>query len=168
MDPLSAPPQIEPGVTCYTISRDVVEASERVLREAGEAGHEAVVVWLGKPTGNGAAAIDRAYVPEQIPYRGSDGVSVRVPEHAITKLIAALEPDERVLIRLHSHPGFAYHSDLDDLNMLVSHAGAISLVVPYFASSGIKLALCSANELQADGEWLELPVDEVERRFTIG
>jgi hypothetical protein len=167
VDPLSAPLRIEPGATCYAISRDVIAVSERFLRRAGEAEHEAVVVWVGKLTTNGEAAVERAYMPEQIPYRGPDGVSVRIGERSITKLIAALEPDERVLIRVHSHPGFAYHSELDDLNMLVSHAGAISLVVPYFARSGIKLALCSANELQADGVWLELPVNEVERRFTI-
>jgi proteasome lid subunit RPN8/RPN11 len=166
VDPLTAP-RIIPGVTRYTITRAVVESSEGFLHEVGQEGNEAVVVWLGKLTEDEHAAVERAYVPEQIPFRGPEGVSVRVPERAITKLIAALAADEQVLVRVHSHPGFAFHSDLDDMNMLVSHAGAISLVVPYFARQGIHLPLCSVNELQEDGSWLELPIDEVERRFAI-
>lgn len=166
MDPLSEL-RVLPGVTRYTISRTVVEASERFLRAAGGAGYEAVVLWLGRLLGEGEATVDRAYVPEQIPQVSEFGVSVRVRGGAITRLIAALDRDERVLIRVHSHPGFAYHSDTDDLNMVVSHAGAISLVVPYFGRNGIKLSLCSVNELQLDGQWRELAVDEVEQRFTV-
>jgi hypothetical protein len=160
-------PSVQPGKTRYTIERDLIEPTSRFLAEVGQAGYEAVAVWIGRLEPRDEAVCERAYAPEQIPYRGPEGVSVRIPERAITELIRELGPDERVLLRVHSHPRAAYHSEMDNMNMLISHAGAISLVVGSFAEHGIDLESCSINELQVDGTWRELDIAEVRLRFRI-
>lgn len=85
----------------------------------------------------------------------------------MTALIASLEPGVFVLCRVHSHPHEAYHSAVDDLNMLISHEGAISIVVPDFAAAPIELERCSVNELCHGRGWRELDVEEIRTRFTI-
>lgn len=156
---------INPGITQFSVPSQVVKVSESFLQERGRAHHEAVVVWIGRVVSDTEAVIDDAYVPDQTPIESDDGVGVYVSGEAITKLILSLEGDQRVLARLHSHPAFAYHSETDDLNRLISHEGAISIVVPYFARLGIRLDICSINELDASGLWHEPPAIEVERRF---
>lgn len=125
------------------------------------------MVWIGHITGDGEAEVERAYVPEQAPLAHEDGIGVYIDGDAISRLILALEDDERVLARVHSHPTFAYHSATDDLNRLISHAGAISIVVPYFARRGLRFEICSVNELLPNQGWIELALDDVLRRFTV-
>jgi hypothetical protein len=71
------------------------------------------------------------------------------------------------LASLHTHPGNAFHSDTDDTNMLFSHHGAISIVIPNFGRDPIDLGECSVNELRHGRGWIELDAAEVEERFTI-
>lgn len=165
MSPSSSDPDINPGITRFSVPARVVTASESFLKKRGRAQHEAVAIWIGRVMSDTEAVVDDAYVPDQTPIESDDGVGVYISGEAITKLILSLEGDQRVLARLHSHPAFAYHSETDDLNRLISHEGAISIVVPYFARLGIRLDICSTNELDANGVWRELSPAEVERRF---
>ena len=137
------------------------------LRERGELGQEAVVVWTGRLVADAEAVVTEVYVPEQTPLTDGDGVGVYISGDAITRLILSLREGERVLARVHSHPRFAFHSDTDDLNRLISHEGALSIVVPYFASRGVDLAICSVNEFMREQGWQELAAADVEARVTI-
>ena len=80
-------PSVQPGKTRYTIERDLIEPTSRFLAEVGQAGYEAVAVWIGRLEPGDEAVCERVYAPEQISYRGPEGVSVRIPEGAITELI---------------------------------------------------------------------------------
>jgi hypothetical protein len=51
--------------------------------------------------------------------------------------------------------------------MLISHDGAISIVVPNFAVAPIDLTDCSVNELRHGRGWVELDAAEVTTRFRI-
>ena len=155
MSPSRSDTDINPGITKFSVPSRLVKTSESFLRERGRAQHEAVVVWIGRVVSHSEAVVDAAYVPDQTPIESNDGVGVYISGEAITRLILSLEDDQRVLARLHSHPAFAYHSETDDLNRLISHEGAISIVVPYFARLGIHLDVCSTNELDANGVWRE-------------
>jgi hypothetical protein len=94
-------------------------------------------------------------------------VSVEVTQEGLTRLIGGLSPGVFVLVRVHSHPNDAYHSELDDDNMLISHERAISIVVPDFARDPIVLSRCSVNELRHGEGWIEISPDEVRRRFKV-
>lgn len=151
----------------YRLRAETLDETRAFLLERGAGGLEAVVLWLGAIIDDYTAEIARAYVPEQIARRSEDGVSVEVTQDGLAHLIAALPPDLFVLVRVHSHPGGAYHSELDDLNMLISHQHAISIVVPNFAIEPIDLAACSVNELEHGRGWRELALDEVAERFEV-
>lgn len=151
----------------YRVPAAALVSSRRLLGEIGGEGYEAVVVWVGRRLGACLAQVDTVWRPGQVCHRSEAGVGVEVPAEAIAALISALPTDSLVLARLHTHPGCAYHSDVDDGNMLLAHQGAISIVVPDFARDPIDLAACSVNELRHGEGWIELAPDEVSERFEV-
>lgn len=151
----------------YVIPQHVLEQTRAFLRKRGERGVEGVVLWLGQIVDDETGAVVAAYVPEQVALRSELGVAVEVTREGLTRLIAGLPEGVFVLIRVHSHPSGAFHSDLDDDNMLISHANAISIVVPNFASAPIVLERCSVNELRHGQGWVELEPAEVGMRFRV-
>jgi hypothetical protein len=158
---------IPPTVRHYRVPEAVIAATETFLRERGSEGLEAVVLWLGVVRDETHAEVIVELIPPQIAYRSEDGVAVEIPDEAVAEIIRLLPPRVFVLCRVHSHPSDAYHSKTDDGNMLISHRGAISIVVPYFARAGIQLQECSVNELDECHRWRELVADEVTERFEV-
>jgi len=151
----------------YLLAPGVLDDTHAMLRESGARGLEAVVVWIGGVIDPQTARIVGALRPGQIAYAGEDGCAVEVPPDALSELISLLPPELFVLARVHTHPSEAYHSPVDDQNMLISHNGAISVVVPNFALEPIDLAACSVNELRHGIGWVELPPDDVAERFVV-
>lgn len=158
---------VPPTLRNYTIPQYVLTETRAFLLERGVRGVEGVVLWLGEIVDDEAGSITTAYVPEQIAHRSELGVAVEVTQEGLTRLIAGLPDGVFVLIRVHSHPTAAFHSDLDDDNMLISHANAISIVVPDFAREPIAIGRCSVNELRHDVGWVELDSAEVHQRFSV-
>lgn len=159
---------ILPNNICrYQVPGSVLAESQHYLAGPGRRGFEAVVVWIGRPLGEGLAEVLAAIRPAQEAIRAEDGVAVRVPPEGISELISALPDGTAVLARLHTHPCEPYHSSLDDTNMLVAHRGAVSIVVPDFAQSPIVLESCSVNVLEGEHGWRELSAGEVEERFEV-
>lgn len=153
--------------TRFLIPRQVLVESRRFLIEPGREGLEAVVLWLGRKTKPTEVEILTTLMPRQYAIRSSLGVAVTVCEDALTELISALPKGVFIPARVHTHPGAAYHSSTDDENMLISHTGAISIVVPDFACRSIELAHCSVNELGDDYLWRELSNQDVQKRFIV-
>lgn len=155
------------GRSSYRVPAEVLVSSRDLLAEIGVEGFEAVVVWVGRWSGPSLGEVEAVWRPGQVCRRSEHGVGVEVPGEAISALISALGPDMLVLARVHTHPGCAYHSEVDDGNMLVAHQGAISIVIPDFARDPIELARCSVNELRHGEGWTELTAEEVTARFTV-
>lgn len=151
----------------YVVAARVLSETRELLAEPGAEQMEAVVVWIGTIDNDTSAHIVAAVRPGQIAYRSAAGCAVEVPQDALTELISVLPTGYVVLVRLHTHPGEAYHSEVDDTNMLIAHRGAISIVVPDFARLPLDLNACSINELQPDGRWVELSQGEVADRFEV-
>jgi proteasome lid subunit RPN8/RPN11 len=158
---------VPPTLRRYLVAQPVLDETWSLLRAAGDAGFESTVVWLGSMKDPETAEVLAAVRPRQVAYRTFEGVSVEVPQDALTELISALPARVHVLARIHSHPGGAYHSSLDDTNMLISHEGAVSIVVPDFARGHPNLLDCSVNELLHPAGWRELSREEVGERFVI-
>ena len=151
----------------YRIPAHVVADTHAALAERGAEGFEAVVVWVAREQQRADVEVLQAVVPPQIALRGEDGLAVMIPDWAVSELITSLPPGTYIPIRVHSHPRDAFHSSTDDLNRLLSHRGAVSIVVPDFARAALDLGGCSVNELGTDFEWRELDPDEIARRFLI-
>lgn len=156
---------IPPTLDVYRLRGSVLPQTRELLWESGQHGYEAVVLWLGTVLDELTAEIVLAIAPRQIAYRTDDGCAVEVPPEEIERLVSALGPGQFVLARVHTHPSAAYHSSVDDQNLIIGHVGAISVVVPHFAAEPIELSVCSVNELQPNSTWHELAPDEVARRF---
>lgn len=150
----------------YTVPRAVIDATGVALRAAGEERLEGVVLWIGRPTAEHVEIVTE-FVPPQIAYRSEEGVAVQIPDDVIAEIITALPAGYAISARVHSHPASAYHSDVDDLNAILSHQGAISIVVPNFARDPIELERCSINERDERHRWRELPVSETHQRFLV-
>lgn len=150
----------------YAIPALVMTSTREALLIAGREELEAVVLWIGQRQGEHVEIVGE-YVPRQIAYHSEHGVAVQIPDDEIALIIAWLPEGLAVACRVHSHPGAAYHSSTDDLNALLSHAGAISIVVPHFAHDEIQLERCSVNELDEDFCWRELSARETQRRFLV-
>lgn len=157
---------IPPTLTHYLLRPGLTDDTRMLLRESGEQGYEAVVLWAGTVLDATTARVTDAVRPRQIAYRSDDGCAVEILPDDIGDIVAALPPGQVVLARVHTHPGEAYHSTTDDRNLLIAHPGAISVVVPDFAAAPtLDLAGCSVNELRPDGTWRELDPADAARRF---
>jgi hypothetical protein len=158
---------VPPTLYRYSLKQSILERTADFLRRRGEEGLEATAVWLGRVVDETHAEIVDVHTPEQIGYASDEGVAVEVTQRGLAGLISALPEGVFVLVRVHSHPSVAYHSPVDDDNMLISHEGAISIVVPEFAGAGMTLETCSVNELRHGRGWRELDAEEIAKRFTV-
>lgn len=97
-------------------------------------------------------------IPEQQPWRSSSGgVSVEVTRAGQIQLALALGPDDLYVARIHSHPAEAFHSRADDANPVLTHDGALSIVVPFFGL-GLRRGLGACAVLRRErGHWRDLP-----------
>jgi hypothetical protein len=139
----------------YHVPQRVLEDSYAFLALRGKQGYEGTGLWLGRPASN-LVEITRFFAPEQDAMKGPHGVSVALTQRAHYALTDELRPGERFYVRIHSHPGRAYHSPTDDANAVLTHEGAISIVVPNFASAPIDLARCAIYRLEHGAGWLPL------------
>lgn len=153
--------------TTYIVPQVILRDTRALLIPSARKQMEGVVVWWGQILEGDRARIDRAFRPRQLAHRSDLGLSVEVPREAITEMISLLPSGMSVLARLHTHGTDAYHSPMDDENMLIAHQGAISIVIPFFAREPIDLGRCSVNMLEHTRGWVELGTDEVVRRFQV-
>jgi len=107
-------------------------------------------------------------VPDQRAFRDDrERVSVEVTRPGQMQLARALDVDEMYVARIHSHPGDAYHSAADDSNPVLTHEGAISIVVPYFGL-GLRLGLQTCAVLRrSNGVWCDLPPGNDRDRWVV-
>jgi proteasome lid subunit RPN8/RPN11 len=159
---------LPPTITNFLLDPGMVGRTQTFLRERGQRGFEATALWIGRALDEVTGHAIVEVVPSQIARQDVLGqVSVEVPPEAISELLTMVPEDLYVLIRVHSHPGEAYHSATDDRNMLISHQGAISIVVPDFGSGPFDLGRCSVNRLDHSEGWVQLSRQDVLDRFTV-
>jgi proteasome lid subunit RPN8/RPN11 len=114
-------------VTC---ALNHVESTLGFLSTAGHRHIECIVLWLGKRNGD-QVHVEEAYLPDQV----AEEDMFLIPPASMTKLYAHLRAKRlMVAAQVHSHPREAFHSLADDRWAIIRHEGALSLVVPYFAS----------------------------------
>jgi hypothetical protein len=65
-----------------------------------------------------------------------------------------------VRVQVHTHPGEAFHSATDDDYPLIHETGFLSLVIPDFAAGPVGFRRAYLTEIQTDGAWRQVPVDE--------
>jgi len=65
-----------------------------------------------------------------------------------------------VRIQVHTHPNEAFHSPTDDAYPLLGEVGFLSMVIPDFAMGPVGFGRAYLAEIQANGRWLQVPINE--------
>jgi len=143
-------------------SKELVANTLAFLKDAGRRHNECVVLWLGRPSGNQINIVE-CYRPHQI----AKFDLFRIPPEGMTALQAKLRAGRlMVAAQVHSHPNVAFHSEADNAWAIVRHEGALSLVVPDFATHtevGHFLDDTKVFQFSSGALWDEVPKSVVER-----
>ncbi len=136
-------------------SREMVARTIDILRLAGERRRERVVLWLGSSRQAQPAGVMEVYEPDQI----TKVDRFHLPPASMAALMAHLKATRRrILAQIHTHPGRAYHSDIDAEWAIIRHVGALSLVLPEFAANTTPdnfVQRAAIYAYSAEGEWVE-------------
>lgn len=142
----------------------VIDTTLARLREAGGSRRECVMLWLGRRDGEVIRVAD-AYRPMQ----NAQSDMFHIPRAGMAALHEELRRQRlMVAAQVHSHPFEAFHSKADDRWAIVRHEGALSLVVPYFASGTTLsnfLQQTKVFQFSAAAQWVEVPQVEVPRSW---
>lgn len=146
-------------VTCPA---PLVDATLGHLREAGRRRIECVVLWLGR-RGSDEITIAEAYRPLQ----AAKEDMFHIPPAGMTALHDQLRRHRfMVAAQVHSHPYHAFHSVADDRWAIVRHEGALSLVVPDFATDTTASNFLDQSKVfrfSADAQWVEVARHELQQ-----
>lgn len=133
-----------------TLAPGVLASSFEHLRRCGAGVRECVVVWIAPLTN--PDHIDEVAHPRHTASAGSYDIDPTW----IGELWLDLARRERtVRAQVHTHPGAAYHSSVDDRLALVHTPGYHSLVIPRFAQGPIGLDGSFLVRRARDGNWQE-------------
>lgn len=151
----------------YFIPEALVRRTWAFLREHGAHRQEGMALWGGRTDGD-PILVTKLVVPAQTAVRTAAGVCVAMAEQAKLGLRSQLRRGEHLVIRVHSHPGRAFHSRTDDENLVISHDGAISIVVPSFARDmRDDLTGAAVYEYAATRGWSRLTPRDLAERFVV-
>jgi hypothetical protein len=122
----------------FVIPVELIDQTLEPIRDAGESGYEAFVVWGGHFADGGRRfEFISGYVPRQTMSRRRHGLLVVVDGEALFRVNRDFYRQGLTLAgQIHSHPTDAYHSDTDDAYPLVTLTGGLSGVVPDFGAGG--------------------------------
>ena len=148
----------------FYVPTAVLRETQRFIEEHGAERTEAYVFWAGA-VADGEAYITTCVYPTANARHGGVKVSLR----KMTEINLELrDRDQLVLAQVHSHPGVARHSPVDEEKAVSFHEGFVSIVVPDFGETPVyDLRDCGVYVYTASDGWRLLGEDEVEDRFVI-
>ena len=153
--------------TQFVVPTRVLGESEAFLRERGSEGLEAMALWAGEWAEEGKVVITRVVIPEQVAETTPWGARVDLTPETHYTLTDLLRRGEQYFTRIHSHPARAYHSARDDANQVLTHEGAISIVVPDFARHPIELSRCAIFRYSRHSGWSRLSRADTATTFSV-
>ncbi|MBI1945012.1 MAG: Mov34/MPN/PAD-1 family protein [Deltaproteobacteria bacterium] len=147
----------------------IIDKTLEVLKRAGQQppyGHEGIVLWLGKRSGD-TADVAEAYEP----VHEAEADFFLIPREGMEALMQRLrEKRVYVLGQVHSHPQQAFHSPADDEWAVVRHVGALSLVLPWFAlRTDVSTFVRDATVFvcTAENKWREVEPDNIRLHYMV-
>ena len=152
-------------VDSLVIPRELFDATWHYLQSRGREDLEGVAYWTGDATPTRGLV---AHVLYPKAYAVESAIHIEVAPGTVMELAERIHAlDEFLLVRIHSHPGGAFHSPTDDHGCLSGRVGMLSLVVPEFARGEPTISTAAAYERTTGGRWREMGKDERLRRFEV-
>ena len=110
------------------LSISVLDSTFDFLQEYGHNQLEAHAIWVGKKTGMVFDVLD-VWFPVQI----NSAISYEIPEEEEFRINVELNRKKLIAIaQIHTHPGAAFHSSIDDEGSELVLPGSLSIVMPNF------------------------------------
>lgn len=131
----------------------VFDATFARLRDCGGGRRECQALWVGPWA--------RTDVVERVvhPKHSASAVGFQVDPDWLNRFWSDLAATgDGVRAQIHTHPGGAYHSAIDDAFPLLSVSGFLSLVIPRFAQGEASFDNAFLAQIQPDGSWREVPI----------
>lgn len=135
-------------MTSYRISQAQLRKTFTVLRSCGNKVRECQVIWIS-PWDAPHAITDVIH-----PIHSATASGFDVDKAWLTFFWKWLgERRSGVRVQVHTHPGRAYHSRVDDHWPMIHTSGFLSLVIPRFATGPVGFKGAHLAELDSDGHW---------------
>ncbi len=118
-------------VTRFVVPRKILKETERGLAPFSRREVEARVLWYGRYETQQTFRFTTAVVPIQ-----ECSVIDTVVEHdeILRQSKLAVDRVEELGAQVHTHPGPAYHSSIDNLQPIIREIGGLSIVIPEFCA----------------------------------
>jgi hypothetical protein len=150
----------------FVVPQALLDESRGFFQARGAQGFEGTALWVGRAEGPEIKVV-RLFVPDQIARSDEFGACVDLTARAHYTLTDHLVGDERFVVRIHAHPREAYHSARDDENAVLTHEGALSVVVPYYARDPIQLERCAVYRYGRRRGWVQLDIQTIREVFRV-
>lgn len=161
-------PRIPVSISRLDIPAAVFRLTLDRLGGSGRATSEGVAYWPGALRRGRVGAVGRAIFADDYPGFASSAGHASVPLGAALRIGEEVHRRGEVLLaQVHTHPGEAFHSAVDDARPISHRRGFFSLVVPRFGAGVRSVAQCRAYEHRGRGVWRALRPRTAAARFRI-
>jgi hypothetical protein len=144
---LLRPNAVKGGNGLLALAPGVLQETFRTLRECGRGECECAVYWTGPSHSNEVNGVVH-------PIHRRSPCGYEVSDCWLTDLWNRLATTKQsIKAQVHTHPGEAFHSLIDDRWPIVAQEGFISIVIPDFATGEVSLKNAWIGRLRDDGLW---------------
>jgi hypothetical protein len=128
---------------------------------------EGVALWAGRAD-DGTFEVYTTIIPAQTVSRLEEELLYAVDGEELHRINQWLYENKQTLIaQLHTHPGKAYHSEMDDRYPIMATSGGLSIVIPDFAFSDFYLEDWAVYRLLPSKNWTALTTSEIQSLLQI-
>jgi hypothetical protein len=128
----------------------------KYVRTMGGKGMEGIALWAGRMHER-IFEVQTTIIPTQTASQLESGLLYSVGGSELHRINQWLYENNQTLIaQLHSHPGKAYHSEMDDRYPVIATLGGLSVVIPDFGFSAFSLEDWAIYRLSPQKIWTEL------------
>jgi hypothetical protein len=139
----------------YRLASHLLAQTFDCLRQCGESRRECQVLWVS-PWAS-PQTLTHLVHPKHRAHRGGFELdSVWLNQFWLD----LAKQGQGIRCQIHTHPGAAFHSDIDDAHPIIADAGFLSLVIPRFATGPVGFEAAYLTQLQADGSWQQVLIDQ--------
>jgi len=137
------------------------------LKKVGDGNKEGIAYWSGT-LNETKATIKNVMFADEYPEFHNEELFASVSLDMSFKIGEKIhERNEILFAQVHTHPGEAFHSFVDNTYPISHRVGFFSIVIPYFGKNVNSLSQCKIFEYEGKAKWHELNKDEIKRKFEV-
>jgi proteasome lid subunit RPN8/RPN11 len=138
-----------------------VESVYHHLQAMGDKGLEGVALWSGRIKDR-TFEVQTTIIPAQMAGQLENGLLYAVDGEELHRINHWLYQHKQTLVaQLHSHPGEAYHSEMDNRYPIIAVFGGVSIVIPDFGFNAFSLDDWAVYRLSPEKVWAELSPSDI-------